>query len=62
MSYETEADRKLENTKEYIQLAIECLSDVIITKTAPGIAEYPKEKIKDFNDILFKLLEIRDKF
>lgn len=61
MGYRTEADERLDSAAASVQSAIECLSEVVVTKSVSGSDEYQAEYKAVLNMCLYDLMKIRDR-
>lgn len=61
MGVRTTADEKRDKTKEHVQEATECLSEIVIGRCY-GTDEYSIEYLNKLRGVLIGLLDIRDSF
>ena len=61
MGVRTAADEKIDEAKDHVQQALECLTGVVID-TCYGTSEYSARYLNKLRRVLVRLLDIRDSF
>ena len=61
MSVRTAADEKIDEAKDHIQKAIECLSEVVINRCY-GTSEYSEDYLNKLRKRFIGLLDLREFF